>query len=383
MTESAEDLLSAFIVATAEELDIPRDLERQARDYYHALGNWLVAYGEKYGGAPWTVQPQGSFNLGTVVMPIHKIDEYDIDLVCTRFIKKSSTTQKLLKEVAGDALRAYVQATATNGVPELDDEGRRCWTLLYPRFHMDTLPVIPDEEVGGTALEMTDTTMSRWLKTNPAAYALWFRRQMEQELLAMRKHLAAARSVHVEDVPEWEVRTILQRIVQSLKRHRDIFYVDDLEMRPPSVLITTLAGLAYQPHVDFYGALVDTVKRMPDHIDRVGKRISVLNPVCNEEDFGERISDDPVRLERFDAWMKRLHVTLEQLPEVRGGIPKLTDRLAEDFGHGVSKKAASKVAQGYRQARGEGVLKMATGTGMLGSSAGHTVSSHTFRGGED
>lgn len=386
MYDSTEDLLSAFIIGTAEDLDIPHDREQQARAYYEAVGSWLVEYGEQYGQAPWTVQVQGSFSIGTVVRPIHKVDEYDIDLVCRRDIKKASTSQKELKQTTGNALRAFVvEAEGQNGFPKLDDEGRRCWTLLYPGFHIDSLPAIPDEEatIGNTGLEITDRTETQWQKTNPAAYTSWFRDRMAEEFITARKALASVRSVGVEEIPEWEVRTMLQRIVQSLKRHRDVFYEKDLSLRPPSILVTTLAALAYQPNVDFYRALYDTVKRMPDHIDHSAHAISVSNPVCNGEDFGERISEDANRLELFGKWMDRLTSTFEQLPETRGGIPNLKNRLAEDFGEKVASAAATKVAEGFRYDSETGMLKMAPGTGTLNTKIGHTVTPHEFRGGSE
>jgi hypothetical protein len=386
MYESNEDLLADFIIGTAEDLDVPPQLEKLAHDYYHAVGNWLVEYGEHYAGAPWTVQLQGSFNIGTVVRPIHKLDEYDVDLVCKRDIKKTSTSQHGLKQTTGDALGAFVKdVKGEDGFPKLDDEGRRCWTLLYPGFHIDAMPAIPDEEVtvGDTGLEITDRTQTLWLKTNPTAYAAWFKERMALEFVATRKALASTRGVGVDDIPEWEVRTPLQRIVQSLKRHRDVYFEKELDMRPPSILVTTLAALAYQPNVQFYNAIYDTVKRMPDFIDRSAHSITVMNPVCDDEDFGERISEDERRLELFGQWVDRLTLTIDELPEIRGGIPKLKDRLAEDFGEQVTSAVVNKIASGYRLSRETGSLKMSPGTGALTKTTGHKVSPHEFRGGSE
>ena len=44
------------------------------------------------------------------------------------------------------------------------------------------------------------------------------------------------RKVSIEDVPEWRVKTPLQRSVQILKRHRDIYFQQKPEVRPVSVL---------------------------------------------------------------------------------------------------------------------------------------------------
>ena len=45
--------------------------------------------------------------------------------------------------------------------------------------------------------------------------------------------MAKARGVDIEQVHEWEVRTILQLVVQVLKRHRDVFFEGDPSQSPP------------------------------------------------------------------------------------------------------------------------------------------------------
>jgi hypothetical protein len=58
--------------------------------------------------------------------------------------------------------------------------------------------------------------------------------------------LAEALKANIEDVPEWRVKTPLQRAVQLLKRHRDVYFAGDYENRPISIIITTLAAHAYK-----------------------------------------------------------------------------------------------------------------------------------------
>jgi hypothetical protein len=48
-----------------------------------------------------------------------------------------------------------------------------------------------------------------------------------------------------EDVPTYELKTPLQRAIQLLKRHRDVMFVDNLDVAPISMILTNLAGHAY------------------------------------------------------------------------------------------------------------------------------------------
>jgi hypothetical protein len=66
---------------------------------------------------------------------------------------------------------------------------------------------------------------------------------MEREFAETRSVLA--KQMDVEEVPDWYVKTTLQRTVQALKRHRNIYFVDGPENRPASIIITTLAARAY------------------------------------------------------------------------------------------------------------------------------------------
>ncbi|WP_416963032.1 hypothetical protein [Streptomyces sp. Agncl-13] len=42
----------------------------------------------------------------------------------------------------------------------------------------------------------------------------------------------------------------MQRLVQILKWHCMLFFAEDTDHRPPSILLTTLAGRAYRGDVD-------------------------------------------------------------------------------------------------------------------------------------
>src|SRR5207253_2619327 len=110
----------------------------------------------------------------TAVRPIDEEGEYDIDLVCHLTIDKENITQKDLKERVGKRLEEHDEFR------KMLEESRRCWRLNYPQqFHMDVLPVIPNEEQPPTGILLTDTELRLWQKSNPKAYAEWFYQRMQ------------------------------------------------------------------------------------------------------------------------------------------------------------------------------------------------------------
>src|SRR5690606_38911848 len=123
-----------------------------------------------------------------------------------------------------------------------------CWTLLYSddsKFHMDILPALvgkghflilekaftnlSDSDVTNLAIRITDKRLpdykteikpNNWPKSNPFGYAAWFK---ERARTTFHKSLSLRESI--EPIPEFqEEKEPLQRVVQILKRHRDIMF---------------------------------------------------------------------------------------------------------------------------------------------------------------
>jgi Second Messenger Oligonucleotide or Dinucleotide Synthetase domain len=376
-----EDQLEQLLGLTLERLDIPHHLYLEAVDEYQAVGDWLC---HRYEGGSHTgceVYPQGSFRLGTVIRPVHNRDEYDLDLVCRRDLAKESITQAELKEDVGAGLADYEEAAAANAsVPTLT-EGDRCWTLVYPsdRFHMDVLPAIPDAEGVPNSILLTDRSLRHWQHSNPIDYAGWFHRHMRQEFLELREALAKAQNRDVAEVPEWQVKTTLQRAVQTLKRHRDIHFQGNPKERPASIIITTLAARAYRGGGNLYEVVADIARRMPTLVERRNGVWWVPNPVHAEENFADRWRMHPERARRFFDWMEQVNTDLADLTAGRG-FDRVIDKLAVSLGESPVREAAERVGAAMVKDRAAGRLTMASGTGMLGIGAGTRVREHNFHG---
>lgn len=307
--------LDEFLVKISEALDIPDDTYEDATLKYDDIGSWLSAEDSDLKGYSPEIYPQGSFRLGTVVRPIFKDHEYDIDLVCHLKIDKDKTTQKNLKQMVGDRLKKR------DDLSNILSSSRRCWILDYssdtqtPHFHMDILPSIPNNERPPTGILLTDRELLQWQKSNPKAYAEWFYDRMKiiftQRLNELAKLIQAA---SVEEVPYWRVKTPLQRVVQILKRHRDIYFKDAQDNKPVSIIITTLAARAYNNQQSIYDALTQIVQTIETNwgkqnfVENRNGRWWIVNPVDPDENFADKWNEHPERREAFVQWLKKIRI---------------------------------------------------------------------------
>jgi hypothetical protein len=379
MIDTASDLLSQLLEGAVSELDIPRDLRAAAEEEYKLVGNWLADHSDA-GGEGWEVYPQGSFLLGTVVRPLDR-DEYDLDIVCRRNIPKESTTQALLKAEVGGVLDTYVEARQDDPEgPNRCDEGKRCWTLCFPvNFHLDVLPAIPNEAGSRSAILLTDKKLRHWQHSDPRAFAEWFEGRMHQELVAKRLRLAEARRTPPEPIPDAEIKTTLQLVVQVLKHHRNLFFAGDLDTRPASILVTTLAAHAYRGERNLHDAVLETVELMPDYIERDGAAWHVPNPVEPRENFADKWSSDQTYANRFFEWLDQLQVDLVEAGQQRG-LDKVASRLSESFGREPVRKAAGRLGDTFREEREAGRLRLGSKTGALSTAGAVPVRRHDFYG---
>lgn len=326
--------LSELLERIAADLDIPDHLYEDAVLKYEDVGAWLAECPDLKKYAP-EIYPQGSFRLGTVTHPFSDRDEYDIDLVCHLRLEKEETTQEKLKEMVGDRLKQR------KDIEEILKPSRRCWCLDYPhQFHMDVLPAIPNNERPPTGILLTDTDLIRWQKSNPIAYADWFHERMIEVFKEKRASIAESIQASIEEVPDWQVKTTLQRAVQLLKHHRDIYFQHDQENKPVSIIITTLAARAYLNQADLYDALMDIVTKMADFIEYRNGKWWVQNPVDPDENFADKWNEKPARRLAFLEWLKRVQIDFTDAIQAHN-LNESSNVLSASLGGSVVNKAAS------------------------------------------
>jgi hypothetical protein len=278
-------------------------------------------------------------------------------------LTKEQVSQEQLKEMVGDEIKSYAQS---NNMKSPVEEGKRCWTLNYSdgaQFHMDILPSIPDSEffklmlkarglldsIIDYAIAITDKTLPNythinedWLRSNPKGFAEWFKSRMKIQFETRRLIVAKSMQAKVEDVPEYKVKTPLQRAIQLLKRHRDIMFAHNPDDKPISMIITTLAAHAYNNEADLYDALISIVKGMPKFILIRNGSPWIPNPVNPDENFADKWEKHPQREANFRQWLEQVQADLDAVFRT-GDLSEMTERLKPRFGDRIVNEAASKM----------------------------------------
>jgi hypothetical protein len=325
--------ISSILNDIAQALDISDTLFEEATEKYKAVGAWLGEGNSPLAAYSPDIYPQGSFNLGTVVKPKDDSDDYDLDIVFQLVIAKDQISPYDLKKIIGDRLKSNEMYKRM-----LDPEGRRCWTLQYAEgahFHMDILPAIPDLgfpivlksqgfPIGWseTSLAITDKTWPNyyvvnpdWPRSNPRGFANWFRGRMLVKFNELRKQYAEAMKADIEKVPDYKIKTPLQRCIQLLKRNRDLSFLQEQEDRPISVIITTLAANAYSNEADVLSALLGIIQRMPNFILRKDGKAWIQNPVDPLENFADRWEENLQCERKLRLWLIDLKTALDEVAD--------------------------------------------------------------------
>lgn len=340
-----------------ELLELPEMAYQKAKERYEDIGEWLGRDGSACEGNEPHIFPQGSFRLGTAIRPLDESEAYDLDLACRLQLglSKSSHTQQDIKTLVGGEIEKYREA---RGIKAPKEEKHRCWRLEYAdklSFHMDIVPCIPDDETGQRLMSesmtkagenkliadsvskltvsITDdrhpryrTLCDDWNVSNPEGYAVWFEDRMNQ---MQQMYFEKAQ---VDEIPIYKRKTPLQRVIQLLKRHRDQMFKDDPDVKPISIIITTLAARAYQGEADIESALRNILARMGDLVNQ--KQPRVPNPVNPNEDFADRWSmpeNKDMHLEQnFRNWLRQAKVDFDLIGST-DDVMFLSEQAAQKF----------------------------------------------------
>jgi len=341
------------ILKLIEGLDIPQGLYEKAIEHYNAVATFLQKKGIES-----DIYPQGSYSLGTVVRPYKESEDaaYDLDAVCEIKLNKSDTTAKEVKKMVGDALKSDGTYRKM-----LQEEWDKCWTLEYADvngigFSVDIVPAVAEEDIvlknnletegvdftvydSQIAITHKDGDKYTWKTSNPKAYQNWFKKLNESFMKAERQRQAKRRDgrlyvlneATVEKIPETQERSALQRVIQIVKYHADVYYTKGniKEYKSASVIVTTLIALLAQEadpslevfpllsyivgELEIYGenlSLTESVfaKRYENKniIRRIGGQWILRNPLNPSENLVDSWNQEPRKAQYFFQWIRML-----------------------------------------------------------------------------
>lgn len=236
-----------------KKIDITETMVENAKSKYKAVAKELSETGLEV-----DIYPQGSFALGTVVRPFTegKDVDYDLDFICEINKKRNDTTPYMIKKSIGDVL-------INSGRKVKEDDS--CWTIDYANiqnnigFKLDIVPAVPEEQkeiiklikhgvpehYASTAIAITNKNngLYEWSNGNAKGYTKWFQDINKPFLEYKKAEKKGIFEANIEEVPNITKKSNLQRVIQILKRHRDIYYYSIREKdKPNSAIITTLVA---------------------------------------------------------------------------------------------------------------------------------------------
>jgi len=381
----SDPTVNKILNVLAGEIDIPDSNYDIAERRYKALSDWFANPSSQCSSFDPHLYVQGSFRLGTVIRPLNADGEYDLDMSCRlrAGISKALHTQKQLKELVGADIETYRVA---QGFKQAREEKTRCWRLKYSdnlNFHLDAVPSIPEDSGRRTlireammkfgspagiadaaatlACAITDNTRlnyssptNDWPVSNTEGYALWFESRVEQSRLLMEKWASEARAARIDKLPINKRKSPLQKCIQLLKRHRDVMFKNDSDGKPISVIITTLAAMAYGGETELDDALNGLLQRMGAFVRPGIPRVP--NPVNPAEDFADKWAKPEHAHHRLE---QNLHLWLGQAKQ---------DVLALQSVHtaeAISKQARSIFALELSEEVMKGIPGLTTGVGNV------------------
>lgn len=375
-----------ILTLIAAKLQLPQEKRAKAEGKYHELGECLEAEGSPFRGYAPNIYSQGSMTIGTTVKPKGR-DEYDLDAVLEMDLAGHPVYTENPVQLLLD-LEYYLET-----LPEykgLVKKRTRCVCLNFPGdFHLDVIPATPDGmAIMPECVKVPDRNERDWMPSNPRGFAAWINQAAKTKVFDMAKAIC-----RVEPVPGEEpsrMKPPLKRVIQLLKRHRDMYFNGNGKKKPPSIILTTLAGEASLLMKEFNPSaaqvFVAVLEYMQFRIDQAPGVMEVVNPSHREERFSdkwEKEADGLARYRGFKEWVAKALGDVREMLEL--DTVRMAHKLKEMFGEDIARSAFQDQARAVREARERGELHVAVGTGTLMATqqqtgAEHRVQEHQFHG---
>lgn len=370
-----KDQLNEMYKTLGKNIDISDELFEDAVKEYQNLGRWLDRNTPEYS---LSVYPQGSFALGTVVKPLTEKDDYDLDLVCELYLSYGLTAHQLKVDVVKPLLLKYRRITGDIV------EKRRCWHVEYeevPNFHMDVIPAVDQITYIDITDHDEDTDAYEYIGSNPKGYVNWFFERCKKMTDSMYNTYVLNENLHVneadvERVKRYKIKTPLQRAVQLLKRHRDIMFEDKPEeLKPVSIIITTIAGQLYENEDNIFDALDSILSKAEEYINsnKIGEQYYIENPSYHGENFADKWNEHPERASACISWIRQARKDLINSDLTYMMRSDMATHIKKVFGVTAGTKLFEEMAKADSAAVKNSSLRIDTKTGSLSTTGTVTV----------
>lgn len=338
-----DDLLNRI----GEKLQLNETRREKADQTYKSVSKWLQDDKIFFGIYDINIYPQGSYRLGTTNKPKGK-EEYDLDFVL-------EIDYDYLKITPNELLNHLERRLKESDIyKDKIERKKRCISIKYEGdFHLDIIPALPACVFRGDNLKIADRHLKVWLDSCPKGYIRWF----ESKYISLK--LIVEKAMEIEKLPPkipYSLIQPLQRIVQLMKRYRDIYFDNRDDISPRSIILTTLAGIYYNSWESENESLLNILCSIKKEIDfnPYGK-IIVVNPSNSNEKFSDRWEEKPELYQYFKEFIYSFNSNWKKLNDAQG-IDKIGKQLELMFGESISKEVISEHAEYTTELRKVGLL---------------------------
>jgi hypothetical protein len=377
LSEQKKSMLVEMLDSVFDNLDLTKTQRERIETAYNAVGNYLASCEHPLlEGAQ--IYPQGSMRLRTTNKPSGQ-EEFDVDLIL--FLPNAAHTTR------DEIVRVVKQHLLDNEVyKELVEDLPRGLRINYKGdYHLDITPAKAYDLKGlqGHPLWVVDKHTG-FKESNPEGMAQGFDKACSMLPVIRKAHvfMEALTNRSVTELPDQSKKKPLNRIIQILKRHRDVWSQQDgnihADFRPISVVITMLASLAYveivksgKEYDNEFDLILDVIELMPHHIETNFDEVLITNPTMKPENYAEKWN----RVERqegqkyrnaFYIWHRAAVDTFEHLARANNqGIDNMFTALSGAFGERPVIAAKDRIIETVNANRSNGNLGVALGTGAI------------------
>ena len=382
--------LGMIFDSLAKELNITQTMLDKAVTSYSALGEHIKKNNEEW---EVSVYPQGSFALGTVIKPLNSQEQYDVDLIV--LVNRPEFSAEDLRVNIKELLESHGRYDG-----KIEDK-KPCIRIQYAdsaQFHMDIASAKTGYSNDDNFIEISRIDEDHnfyYDPSNPKGYIEWFKKVMNYETILLEKRAFTAEAdTNIEKIELTKLQTPLQKSIQILKRHRDIYFTD-LERedeRPSSIIITTLSGLAYEkmlqtnlPLSNLYVVIKNMLNSYSNLIDySLNEGWILKNPSNEEENFLRKWQSDYNLKDAFFEWLNQAKTDILINPEkfIESDQDELRAGIYKSFGESVGKDALFKYGEEIGMLAKNGDLRFNLSSASISNNKDdRSYKEHTYFGG--
>lgn len=300
---------------------------------YKALSKYIANNHKLAQTEEYSIYQQGSFAIDTTIKPL-KNDSFDVDVIVEFDMNKNEITPM---EFYRQLYNTFKEGKYSDKV----EEYRNCIRINYSNnYHFDIMPAIP-LSYNSESLNVPDKKKIDWVVRAPKSFTKWFNEQSHKTYL--RDGFSQAEVKPLKKPEPYEIKPTLNRVVQLLKRARDIYFKDAEDFYPQSIVLTTLAAKFFDGNTSLYDSFLNIVVKMKELKDN-NNRFDVFNPVSNgKENFTEKWKRKTIYYDNFSSFIDYLYVNLNKMKYNSTFISSFTNL----FGNSITDKVKNKTMHDY------------------------------------